>query len=202
VIGWVYDLLGRSAERGELGALRRNLLAEVEGDVLEIGAGTGANLTHYRRAARVVALEPDARMSRRLPAKAEAGAVPVEFVAGSAERLPFADASFDAVVSTFVLCSVESPAVVLAEIRRVLRPDGRLVVLEHVRGEGKLARWQERLTPVHRELAGNCHLARDTRSAIEQGGFDASAVTPTRIPGAHPLVRAGIHGLATRISSK
>jgi ubiquinone/menaquinone biosynthesis C-methylase UbiE len=201
VIGWVYDLLGRSAERGELGELRRNLLAEVEGDVLEIGAGTGANLPHYRRAARVVALEPDARMSRRLPAKSKAAAVPVEFVTGHAERLPFDDASFDAVVSTFVLCSVECPAAALTEIRRVLRREGHLVVLEHVRAEGRRGRWQARLTPVHRKLAGNCHLARDTRSAIEQAGFDASRVTPTRLPGAHPLVRAGIQGVATRISS-
>ena len=201
MIGWLYDLLGRRAERGELGALRRTLLADVEGDVLEIGAGTGANLPHYRRAARVVALEPDASMARRLPEKARTAEIPVELVTGSADRMPFPDATFDAVVSTFVLCSVEDPAAALAEVRRVLRPDGRLLVLEHVRGEGRLERWQRRVTPLHRKLAGNCHLARDTRASVERAGFDVGAVRPTRIPGSHPLVRAGIHGTAIRTSS-
>lgn len=201
MIGWLYDLLGRSAERGELGERRAALVGHLEGDVLEVGAGTGANLRHYRRASRVVALEPDASMARRLPPKVAEATVPVEVVAGSVERLPFADGSFDAVVSTFVLCSVEEPPRALAEVKRVLRPHGRFVVLEHVRGEGRLARWQERFTPLHRKLAGNCHLNRDTSGAIGLAGFDVRDVRAVRIPGSHPLVRAGIQGVATRISS-
>ena len=201
MIGWLYDLLSRRAEHGELGERRGALVAGLEGDILEVGAGTGANLRHYKRAARVVALEPDASMARRLPPKVAEAAVPVEVLRGSLDALPFPAATFDAVVSTFVLCSVEEPGRALGEIHRVLRPGGQLVVLEHVRGKGRLARWQELFTPLHRRLAGNCHLNRDTRSEIGQAGFDAGGVRAVRIPGSHPLVRAGIQGEATRISS-
>jgi ubiquinone/menaquinone biosynthesis C-methylase UbiE len=201
VIGWVYDLLSRNQERGDLGALRRTLLSDLEGEVLEIGAGTGANLPHYRRASRVVALEPDPSMAKRIPTKAARATVPVEIVSGDVEALPFPDASFDVAVSTFVLCSVANPDGAFAELRRVLRPAGKLAVLEHVRGEHSIRRWQERLTPLHRRLAGNCHLARDTRNALASAGFDVARVESVRIPGGHALVRPGIQGLATRISS-
>ena len=201
MIGWVYDLLSRGAEKGEMGERREALLASVEGDVLEIGAGTGWNLPHYRAATRVVAVEPDASMAKRLPEKLAQASVPVEVVTAQAESLPFPDASFDAVVSTFVLCSVEDPSRVLAELRRVLRPEGRLVLLEHVRGEGRTARWQDRMTGLHRRLAGNCHLNRDTRTAIGEAGFDVAAIAPVRIPGSHALVRDGIQGAAIKTSS-
>ena len=201
MIGWLYDLLGRSQERGELGQIRRSLLAGLEGDVLEVGAGTGANLPHYRHATRVVAVEPDPSMAKRIGPKAAHASVPVEVVDAGVERLPLPDGSFDAAVSTFVLCSVAEPATALAEVRRVLRPGGTLVVLEHVAGDGKLRRWQERLTPVHRRIAGNCHLARDTRAALADAGFDVSAVEAVRIPGSHPLVRSGLQGRAIKISS-
>jgi ubiquinone/menaquinone biosynthesis C-methylase UbiE len=201
VIGWIYDLLSRGAEKGEMGERREALLASVEGDVLEIGAGTGWNLPHYRAATRVVAVEPDASMAKRLPEKLAQASVPVEVVTAQAESLPFPDASFDAVVSTFVLCSVEDPSRVLAELRRVLRPEARLVLLEHVRGEGRTARWQDRMTGLHRRLAGNCHLNRDTRTAIGEAGFDVAAVAPVRIPGSHALVRDGIQGAAIKTSS-
>jgi ubiquinone/menaquinone biosynthesis C-methylase UbiE len=201
VIGWIYDLVSRGAEKGEMGERREALLARVEGDVLEIGAGTGWNLPHYGAATRVVAVEPDASMAKRLPEKLAQASVPVEVVTAQAESLPFPDASFDAVVSTFVLCSVEDPSRVLAELRRVLRPEGRLVLLEHVRGEGRTARWQDCMTGLHRRLAGNCHLNRDTRTAIGEAGFDVAAVAPVRIPGSHALVRDGIQGAAIKTSS-
>ena len=201
MIGWIYDLLSRGAEKGEMGERREALLARVEGDVLEIGAGTGWNLPHYGAATRVVAVEPDASMAKRLPEKLAQASVPVEVVTAQAESLPFPDASFDAVVSTFVLCSVEDPSRVLAELRRVLRPEGRLVLLEHVRGEGRTARWQDHMTGLHRRLAGNCHLNRDTRTAIGEAGFDVAAVAPVRIPGSHALVRDGIQGAAIKTSS-
>ena len=201
MIGWLYDLLSRRAEKGELGNRRHELLSGLEGTVLEIGAGTGLNLPHYERATKVVAVEPDASMARRLPARAAEASVPVEIVTGSAEELPFPDGAFDTVVVTFVFCSVEDPAAALGEIRRVLSPGGRLVLLEHVRGEDSLARWQDRFTPLHRKVAGNCHLNRDTKRAVAEAGFDATAVTETRIPGSHPLVRSGIQGVAIKTSS-
>src|SRR6266545_3252404 len=165
LIGWLYDLMARRSEERELGARRHELLGGLAGEVLEIGAGTGASLPHYEHAARVVALEPDASMAKRLPAKAAAARAPVEVVEASAEAMPFPDESFDVVVSAFMLCSVVDPPAVLAEARRVLKPGGRLVLLEHVLAEGGIARWQERLTPLHRKLTGNCHLNRDTRAA-------------------------------------
>jgi ubiquinone/menaquinone biosynthesis C-methylase UbiE len=201
VIGWVYDLLSRSAEKGELGRRRHDLLSGLEGTVLEIGAGTGLNLPHYQQAEKVVAVEPDLSMARRLPGRIAEASVPVEVVAGSAEALPFPDGAFDTVVITFVLCSVADPAAALAEIRRVLAPRGRLVLLEHVRGDDELARWQNRFTPLHRKLAGNCHLNRDTKRAVAEAGFDATGIATTRIPGSHPLVRSGIQGVAIKTSS-
>jgi ubiquinone/menaquinone biosynthesis C-methylase UbiE len=201
VIGWVYDLLSRSAEKGELGRRRHDLLSGLEGTVLEIGVGTGLNLPHYQQAEKVVAVEPDPSMARRLPGRIAEASVPVEVVAGSAETLPFPDGAFDTVVITFVLCSVADPAAALAEIRRVLAPRGRLVLLEHVRGDDELARWQNRLTPLHRKLAGNCHLNRDTKRAVAEAGFDATGIATTRIPGSHPLVRSGIQGVAIKTSS-
>jgi ubiquinone/menaquinone biosynthesis C-methylase UbiE len=177
------------------------LLGELEGDVLEIGAGTGASLPHYERASRVVALEPDPSMGKRLPAKVAAATVRVDVVVGSAESVPFPDESFDAVVSTFMLCSVADPTAVLAEARRVLKPAGKLILLEHVRGEGRTARWQERLTPLHRKIGGNCHLNRDTLAAVASAGFDTSGVEGTDLPGTHPLVRSGIQGVAIKTSS-
>jgi SAM-dependent methyltransferase len=193
--------MARRAEERELGARRHELLAGLEGDVLEIGAGTGASLPHYERATRVVALEPDASMAKRLPAKVAAAKVPVEVVTGTAEAAPFPDESFDVVVSAFMLCSVAHPPAVLAEVRRVLKPGGKLVLLEHVLAEGRMARWQERLTPLHRKLAGNCHLNRDTRAAVAAAGFDAAGVERTRLPGMTPLTRAGIQGVAIKTSS-
>ena len=201
MIGWLYDFMARRAEAGGLGDLRSRLLGDLDGDVLEIGAGTGASLPHYERASRVVALEPDPSMAKRLPEKVAAARVPVEVVAGSAEAIPYADESFDVVVSTFMLCSVADPAAVLAEARRVLRPDGKLILLEHVRGQGRTARWQERLTPLHRRMAGNCHLNRDTRATVAAAQFDASRVENIALPGTHALVRSGIQGVAIKTSS-
>jgi ubiquinone/menaquinone biosynthesis C-methylase UbiE len=201
MIGWLYDLASRKVEKGELGRRRHELLSGLEGEVLEVGAGTGLNLPHYEKATRVVAVEPDASMAKRLRKRAPEAHPSVEIVSGSAESLPFPDGAFDTVVVTFVLCSVPDPTASLAEIGRVLAPRGQLVLLEHVRGGEKLARWQDRLTPLHRRLAGNCHLNRKTKAAVAAAGFDATAIHDTRIPGSHPLVRSGIQGVAIKTSS-
>ena len=169
--GRLYDFFGRVPERKGLAQRRARLVGDLEGDVLELGAGTGFTLPHYRKARRIVAVEPDGSMARRLREKAGATAVPVEVVDASAEELPFADASFDHVVCALVLCSVRDPERVLAEVRRVLKPSGSLVFLEHVRGTGRLARWQDRLTPLWSRLMAGCHPNRDTAATIERAGF-------------------------------
>lgn len=166
-----YDLMLASMERNWLGRRRHELLAGLSGRVLDIGAGTGANLPHYRAATEVVLAEPDGAMRAKLTGKLHQAAVPVRTSDAPAENLPFPDDSFDVVVSTLVLCTVEYPDRALAEVRRVLAPGGRLVLLEHVRGGDRLGRWQDRLTPLWRHLAAGCHLNRDTRAAVERAGF-------------------------------
>jgi ubiquinone/menaquinone biosynthesis C-methylase UbiE len=201
MIGWLYDLVSRRSEDAGVRARRRALLADLEGDILEIGVGTGLNLRHYERAKRVIAVEPDAGMARRLPERLAGANVPVEIVSASAEKLPFPDESFDAAVATFVFCSVEDPGAALREIRRVLRPGGRLALIEHVRGSGKTAQWQDRLTPLHRKVAGDCRLNRDTRAAVAEAGFEADDLESTYLPASHPLVRPSIYGVAIKTSS-
>ncbi len=199
--GRLYDLLGASEERGEIGERRRSLVGRLRGEVLEVGAGTGFTLPHYLHADRVVAVEPDPGMSRRIHSRAAASPAPVEVVNARAESLPFPDESFDAAVCVFVLCSVSDQAKALSEIHRVLRPGATLNLLEHVRGHGGLARWQDRFTPLQRKVFGNCHLNRDTRAAVASAGFDVAGVEETPIPGSYPLVRAGIYGRAIKTSS-
>ena len=194
VFAAAYDPMTRSLERAVLGERRARLLADLAGQVLDVGAGTGANLPYLRRASRVVAAEPDAAMRRRLAARVAQANVPVEVSSDPAEELRYPGASFDAVVFTQVLCSVASPDRALAEARRVLRPSGRLIILEHVRGTGRLARWQDRLTPLWSRLVPGCHLGRDTAAAIERAGFtieraEYSNPYPRLVP-SRPLLEA------------
>ncbi len=165
-----YDRLNAAAERSFLGQRREALLHGLTGAVLDVGAGTGANLPYLRSAERVVAAEPDPAMMARLARRATDTSVPVEVSDASAEALPFADASFDAVVFTLVLCTVTDPDAALAEARRVLRDDGRLVLLEHVRGDGRLARVQDRITPLWKIVGAGCHPNRDTLGTLRRRG--------------------------------
>ncbi len=201
MIGWLYDLVSRSSERKGVAEIRRRLAGPLEGEVVEVGAGTGLNLPHYERASHVVAVEPDASMAARLHKRLAEARVPVEVVTADGESLPFEDGRFDAAVATFVFCSVHDPARALAELRRVLRPDGKLVVLEHVRGEGRLARWQDRLTPLHRRISGNCHLNRETLATIEAAGFETNGVERLDLPGTPAIFRPGLQGVAINTSS-
>lgn len=190
-----------ATEEACLRGWRAELLAGVEGDVLEVGAGTGANLAHYGPLVRrLVLAEPDRHMRARLAAlvAARPPGVPVEVVDAPAERLPFADATFDAVVSTLVLCSVDDLPATLAELRRVLRPGGRLHFLEHVAATdrpGRL-RWQRRLEPVWRRVAGGCRLTRTTGDAIAAAGFEVEDVTRESMRKALPVVRPTVRGRA------
>ena len=167
----VYDRLNAAADEGWQGERRSRLLSGVRGEVLEIGGGTGANLPYYREADRIVVTEPDPFMRKRLRPKLSQARVPVEVSEAGAQELPFADDSFDAAVSTLVLCTVPEPGVALAEIRRILRPGGVLLFMEHVRSEGSVARWQDLLQPLWSKLFAGCHPNRDTVASIEAAGF-------------------------------
>ncbi len=168
----IYDLMMRAGER-RVGPLRRRLLGQLTGDVLEIGAGTGANFSHYGPDARVIALEPDPHMLRRAQARlAVLGRPNIDVQRAPAETLPFPDASFDAVVSTLVLCTVNDLAPSLAEIRRVLRPEGRFVFIEHVRADGAMGRVHDVIRPVWSWCSAGCQVNRRTEPAIAAAGFE------------------------------
>jgi ubiquinone/menaquinone biosynthesis C-methylase UbiE len=194
----LYDRQLRPLERGWLGQRRGALLGELTGQVLEVGAGTGGNLAHYRHAGKVVACEPDPAMRARLAGKLADAPVPVQLCDAAAEALPFADQSFDVVVCTLVLCTVPDPPAALAESYRVLRPGGRLAFLEHVRGRGRLARWQDRLTPLQVWFAGGCHPNRDTQAAIANAGFAIGPLEVFEPTPNSPITRPFIQGAATR----
>ncbi len=172
VFAALYDRLGGAAERRWMGERRARLLAGARGAVLEVGGGTGANLPHYRNVERVTVSEPDPFMRERLRPKLEAVRVPVEVSEAGAQALPFPDGSFDTVVSTLVLCTVPDQGAALSEIRRVLRPGGRLLFIEHVRAGGSTARWQDRIEPLWCRLFGGCHPNRSTVAAMEAAGFE------------------------------
>lgn len=167
VFATVYDPFVSVAERRGLAKARHELLAGLRGRVLEIGAGTGLNIAHYPEDVEVVYTEPDAHMAARLRRRG------VDVVDAGAQALPFPDASFDAVVSTLVLCTVPDLPGSLREIRRVLKPDGQLVFLEHVRAPAgsSLAQWQDRLHDPWKAFACGCHCNRDIRSAIDAAGY-------------------------------
>lgn len=173
----IYDLVMVPADRAGLGRLRARVVADVPGRVLEIGAGTGLNLAHYRRAKRVIALEPDPAGLERTRRRAATTRIPVSLVRGRAEELPFPDGSFDVVVTTFVFCSVADPARGLAEIRRVLVPGGEVRLLEHVRVPNPAVGYlQDVLTPPWSAVAGGCHLNRDTLRDVREAGFRVANV--------------------------
>jgi ubiquinone/menaquinone biosynthesis C-methylase UbiE len=192
-----YDPVMGVLEQGRLGAKRRELLADLTGDVVEVGAGTGANLRHLPESVgHVIAVEPDPAMAERLRARAASLGRDVEVVEAPAEALPFPDRSVAVVVSTLVLCTVRDPDAVVAELRRVLREDGRLIVLEHVVDPvAARARLQRRLTPAWRVVSRGCHLDRDTRDTLARGGFDVSEVTPWQLSARGPTV-AAVSGIA------
>lgn len=168
----VYDRLTRSAERKFLGAHRAWLCARATGRVLDLGAGTGANLPYLSAGAEIIAAEPDAYMLGRARRRAKALGRSVTFLPDAAESLSLETASVDAVLATLVLCTVDDAARALGEIRRVLRPGGRLLFLEHVRLDHPVwGRVQDLVTPLWRTLCAGCHPNRDTVGAIRRAGF-------------------------------
>lgn len=194
----VYDRVMARTEAGGLAAWRAELLADLRGTVVELGPGTGANLPHYGGAVeRLVLVEPSAPMRAQLAGPAS-GDPRAEVHDASARRIPLPDASADAVVATLLLCSVQDPLATLAEVRRVLRPGGRYVFVEHVAAPpGSLdRRLQGWLNPVWSALAGHCQLTRDTEATLRSAGFSFEHLQPSALPATPRFVRPAIRGIA------
>ena len=191
---WVGERLGMRGRRAAL-------LSRAHGRVLEIGAGTGLNLAHYPpTVTELVLTEPYGPMARRLTARASRSSLPARVVEAGAEELPFDRASFDVVVSTLVLCTVPDPAAALAGVRRVLRPDGRFLFVEHVRSaNGRLSRWQDRLATPWRAFADGCNCNRETLPLIEQAGLELRSLGRERWRGMPPIVQPLVVGEAAPV---
>jgi ubiquinone/menaquinone biosynthesis C-methylase UbiE len=195
-----YDRMMAGSEKAVLGQHRKVVLGRVGGRVVEIGGGTGANLPFYGDAVEeLVITEPEEPMARRLERRLAEYSLPARVVRARAEELPFEDQSFDYAISTLVLCTVDDPERALGEIHRVLKPDGQLLFVEHVRADDPgLARWQDRLHGFHVRLAHGCHNNRRTLESIEGAGFRVTELTHDRLLKAPPYVRPLIVGAAER----
>jgi ubiquinone/menaquinone biosynthesis C-methylase UbiE len=193
----IYDRFMAETEAACLAGWRHELLQHVGGSVLDLGAGTGANVAQMpAHVKRLVLCEPDPHMTKKLHQK-----VPrAEIVSATAEALPFEDGSFDAVACMLVLCTVVDPARALAEIRRVLKPGGKLVFIEHVAAPEKRGRFfaQRCCEPLWKHLAGNCHLTRNTEAAIAAAGFEFKLLQRQSMRKALPILRTTIRGVAQR----
>ena len=172
---FIYDIALAPLELAGLSRLRRRLVSEARGAVLEIGTGTGLNFPHYIQGVRVFALDESAEMltaARKRPCR-----VCASVTRGDAETLPFASRAFDTAIATLVLCSISDPMRALSEIRRVLQPGGKLLLLEHTRGHHPLAAaLTDLLNPAWFALNGSCHLNRQTARTVAEAGFHLSCV--------------------------
>jgi ubiquinone/menaquinone biosynthesis C-methylase UbiE len=193
----VYDRMSRQSEDEGLRAMRQDLLRDAAGRVLEIGAGTGVNLPHYTGVESLALTEPEPPMLRRLQRAAREHAPQAQVLRAPAEDLPFEDDSFDTVVSTLVLCGVDDQPRALREARRVLRPGGRLLFLEHVRADDPaLARFQDRMNWLNNLVVG-CDCNRPPVATIEAEGFAVTRLDRTVMPKAPTFVRPLAVGVAT-----
>jgi ubiquinone/menaquinone biosynthesis C-methylase UbiE len=195
----VFPRLSQLLEAGGMAEHRASLLAGLTGRVIEIGAGAGASFAHYPASVTsVLAVEPEPRLRAIATAAARDSGFTIRTSDGTADRLPAESGSFDAAVVAFVLCSVPDQDAALSEIRRVLKPDGTLYFLEHVRADTTgLIRAQRALdATVWPRLFGGCHLGHDTEAAIEQAGFRISALDRFMFPEARTPVSFHIVGRA------
>lgn len=184
------DVINLAMRNRDLLPYRKRLLAAAQGRVLEIGIGSGLNLSFYPGQVReVVGLEPAPRliaMARR--AAAERARTPTTFIEGSAEAIPLDARSFDTVVTTWTLCSIPNAVVALREMHRVLKPDGQLLFVEHGRApQASVRKWQDWLTPAWKRIGGGCHLNRPIQLLIESAGFNIARLHTGYMRGPKPM---------------
>jgi SAM-dependent methyltransferase len=193
----MYDGQMRRSEKAGLSDIRSALLAHAEGTVLEIGAGTGANLVHYRPAAISLTLtEPDVHMCKRLERRTQAVAPSALVLRAPAEDLPFEDGTFDTVVSTLVLCGVDDQPRAVREVKRVLRAGGQFLFFEHVRADDpSVAKRQDKMNRINRAVVC-CDCNRPTLDTIQAAGLVVTDLEHTELPKAPSFARPAIIGLA------
>jgi ubiquinone/menaquinone biosynthesis C-methylase UbiE len=185
----------------QLGKYRRRALEPAFGKVLEVGFGTGLNLPYYPEAVkRITAIDPESMLQERVAQRIKEAAVPVEFVQLDAGgRLPFADAAFDSIVTTWTLCSIDKVEPALAEMRRLVKPDGRYIFFEHGRSDdAKTARWQDRFNPLEKVLGAGCNINRSIDSLITAAGFAIETLDRFRLPKTPRLLGEMYRGTARR----
>lgn len=191
----VYDhwllppILDLAMQTSRLQKYRRQVVAAAHGRVLEVGVGSGLNFSFYSRQVDIVfGIDPSPRLLAMARRRAAAAGIRAEFVQASASAVPFADQSVDTVVMTWTLCSIPDPLGALREMRRVLKPDGRLRFVEHgLSPEPGVERWQHRLTPVWRHVAGGCHLDRKMDDLVRSAGFDLLELQTEYAGGPRPM---------------
>ena len=183
----------------EFGAYRRRALAPVRGQALEVGFGTGLNLPYYPASVtRLTVIDSEDMLRRRVAQRIAACPIPVAKLQLDAQgRLPFADATFDSVVMTLTLCSIADTASALAEIRRVLRPDGQFIFLEHGRSDDlAVARRQDRFNPLQKLIGVGCNLNRQIDRLIREAGFEIAELDRFLLPQAPRLLAEMYRGIA------
>jgi ubiquinone/menaquinone biosynthesis C-methylase UbiE len=171
-------LVHLSMRQTTFAAYRKRIVPAAEGRVLEIGVGSGLNLPFYsERATHLIGLDPSAPLLSMAGKAADRIGRRIELLEGSAEEIPLDSRTIDTVVITWTLCSVPDVTGALREIRRILRADGRLLFIEHGRSpDGDVRRWQDRLTPLWKRVAGGCHLNRPVPELMTQAGFDIERI--------------------------
>ena len=177
---------------------RRLALAPAYGEVLEVGFGTGLNLPHYPpTVTSLIALDPTLALQPRVARRLAAAQMPVTCVEGTAERLPFENARFDCVVTTWTLCSIPDVVCALWHIQRVLKPGGIYVFLEHGRSDDpRLAWWQDIYNPLHKYLTGGCHVNRPIDTLIMQSGMQITQLDCFSMPSMPRLLSHMYRGVA------
>jgi ubiquinone/menaquinone biosynthesis C-methylase UbiE len=194
-------LLEWALGNSELGQYRRRALKPAYGQVLEVGFGTGLNLPYYPEAVeRITAIDSETLLQEKLAERLQEAVVPVEFVQLDASlRLPFADASFDTIVTTWTLCSIAQVDAALAEMRRLLKPAGRYLFFEHGQSaDQKTARWQERFNPIEKVLGAGCNINRPIDQLITVAGFAIEKLDRFVLPKTPRLLGEMYQGTARR----